>query len=58
MSLAHFRILIHEFLNKYTYIVPETTPIIILNGKSNVCMASNGKDINHISHINRRVKFL
>ena len=23
MALAHFRMLIHEFLNKYPYIVPE-----------------------------------
>ena len=55
MALSHFRMLIHEFLNKDTDIVPEEAPIIILDSKSNVCMAKNGKDTKHTRHINRKV---
>ena len=58
MSLAHFRMLIHEFLNKDPYIVPDESPLIILNSKSAVCMANNGKYANHTRHINRRVHFV
>ena len=43
--------LIHEFLNKYPYIVPEETPLIILNSKSAVYMAKNGKDTKKTRHI-------
>ena len=39
MDLSHFRMLIHEFLNKDPDIVPEEVPIIILDGKYTVCMA-------------------
>ena len=38
MALADFRMLIDEFLNKDTYIVPEEGPLIILDIKSAVCM--------------------
>ena len=55
MALSHFRILIHELLNKDPYIVPEEAPIIILDIKSDVCMAKNGKDTKHTTHISRRV---
>ena len=58
MTLAHFRMLIHELLKKDPYIVPEEAPLIILDGKSTVCMAKNGKDIKHTSYIARRVHFL
>ena len=58
MDLAHFRVLIHEFLNKDTDIVLEEAPIIILYSKSAVCVASNGKYTKHTSHISRRVYFL
>ena len=54
-SLASFRMLIHEFLNKDPDIVPEEDPIIILDSKSAVCMDKNGKDTNNISNIARRV---
>ena len=47
MDLAHFRMMIHEFLNKDSYIVPEEAPIIILNIKSAACMDINGKDTNN-----------
>ena len=44
MALAHFRMLIHELLNKYPDLVPEEAPKIILDSKSAVCTAKNGKD--------------
>ena len=56
MSLAHFRMLIHGFLNKDPEIVPEEAPQIILYRKSSICMAKNGKDTNITRHIYRRVK--
>ena len=43
--------LIHELLNKDPYIVPEESPLIILNRKSAVCMDNNGKDTKHTMHI-------
>ena len=55
MAFAHFRMLFHELLNKDTDIVPEEDPLNILDSKSAVCMANNGKDTNHTSHIARRV---
>ena len=58
MALAHFRMLIHELLNKDLYIVPEESPLIILDSKSTVFMANNGKDNNHTRHIYRRVHFV
>ena len=58
MSLAHFRMLIHELLNKYPYIVPYKAPIIILDIKYAVCMAKNGKDTKHTWQISRRVHFV
>ena len=39
-------------------IVPEEAPLIILDIKSDVCMAKNGKDTNHTRHITRRIHFL
>ena len=58
MALAHFRTLIHEFLNKGPYIVLEETPLIVLDIKSAMCMAKNGKDIKHTRHITRRMHFV
>ena len=55
MALEHFRILIHELLNKDPDIVPEEAPIIVLGSKSTMCMANNGKDTKHIRHIERRI---
>ena len=51
MDLSHFRMLVHELLNKYLYIVPEKVSIIILDSKSSVCIASNDKDTKHTRHI-------
>ena len=43
MALAHFRILINEFLNKDPYIVLEESLLIVLDRKSAMCMAKNVK---------------
>ena len=51
MALAHFRMLIHELLNKGLDIVTDAAPIIILDNKSDVCMDNNGKDTNHTTVI-------
>ena len=43
--------LIHELLNKDPYIVREEAPLIVLDNKSDMCMAKNGKDKKHTRHI-------
>ena len=58
MDLAYLRILIHEFLNMDSNIVPEAEPPIILYSKSSVCMDKNSKYTKHTSHIARRVNFV
>ena len=58
MALAHFRLLIHNFLNKDPDIVTEEAPLIILDSKSDVCMAKNGKDNKQTRHISRRMNFV
>ena len=58
MDLAYFRMLIHKLLNKDPYIVPEDAPLIILDSKSTVCMANNGKVTKHTNHIARKVHFV
>ena len=55
MYLAHFRMLIHELLNEDPDIVPEESPIIILDRKYAVCIYNNGKDNKHTRNITRRV---
>ena len=55
MALAHFRMLIHDFLNKDTDIFLEAAPLIILDGKYAVCMDDSVKNTNHTRHIYRRV---
>ena len=56
--LAHFRMLIHELLNKDPDIVLEETPIIVLDIKYTMCMAKNGKDSKHTRNIARRMHFV
>ena len=58
INLAHFRILIHEFLSKGLDIVPEEAPLIILDSKFDVCMGNNSEDIKHKRHISRTVNFV
>ena len=57
MALAHFSMLIHEFLNKDPDIIPKEAPLILLNGKSEMCMAKNFKDTKHTRHIERIMHF-
>ena len=47
MDLAHFRMLVHELLNEDSDMVPKEAPLIVLDGKSSMCMAKNGKDTKH-----------
>ena len=58
MALANFRMLIHEFINKVPDIVPEKATLIVLDSKSAMCMAMNGKYIKHTRHISRRMNFV
>ena len=58
MVLAHFRMLIHELLNKDTDIVPTEAPLIVLDSKYSMCMAKNGKYTKHTRHIARRINFV
>ena len=58
MALVHLRMLIHELLNKDSDIVPEVDSLIIMDSKSDFCIANNGKDTKHTRHIARRVKFV
>ena len=58
MDLSHFSILVHALLNKDQSIVPEEGPLNILDSKSDVCMAKNGKYTKHNRHISRRVHFV
>ena len=53
MALAHFRMLIHEFLNKDPDIVPEEAHLIVLYIKYAICMAKNVKDTKNKKHIER-----
>ena len=58
MVLANFRMLIHELLNKYPDIVPKEAPLIVLDSKSAMCMAKNGRDTKHTRHVARRMHFV
>ena len=58
MALAHFRMLIHELLNKDPDIIPEEAPSVVLDSKSAMCKVKNGKDTKHTRQIARRMHFL
>ena len=58
MDLAHFRMLINELLKKDPGIVPEEDPLIVLDSKSDMCMAKNVKDTRHTRHISRIIYFV
>ena len=58
MDFAHFRMLIHELLNKDPDIFPEEDPLIVLDSKSDMCMDKNGKGTKHTRHIARRMNFV
>ena len=58
MNLAHFRMLVAELLNEDPDMVTKEAPLIVLDRKSAMYMAKNGKDIKHTRHIARRMYFL
>ena len=58
MALAHFRMLILELLNEDPEIIPEKAPLIVLDSKSTMCMAKNGKNTKYTRHIARRMHFV
>ena len=58
MALSHFRMLLHEFLNKDPDIVPEEAPMIVLYSKYGICMDKNGKDTKQTRHISRRMNLV
>ena len=47
--------LINELLNQDPDIVPEEAPLIVLDSKSDMCMAKNGKYAKYTRHIARRI---
>ena len=49
---------IYELLNKDPYIVPEKSPLIILDSDYAMCMAKNGKDIKNTRNISRIMNFV
>ena len=51
MALAHLRMLIHELLNKDPDIVPEESPMIVLDSRYDMCMDKNGNNTKHTRHI-------
>ena len=53
MALAHFSMLVHELLNEDPDMVPEEAPLIVLDSKSDIFMAKNGKDTKHTRQIAR-----
>ena len=55
MTLAHFMMLIHELLNKDPDMILEEDPLIVLDGKSAICMDNNGKDTKHTRNIRSRL---
>ena len=58
MDLSHFRMQIHDYLKKDRDIVQEEAPLIVLDSKYTMCMAKNGKNTKHTSHISRRMHFV
>ena len=38
--------------------VPKEAPLIVLDSKSDMCMAKNGRDTKHTRHISRRMHFV
>ena len=58
MDLAHIIMLFHELLNKYPDIFPEEAPLIVLDGKSAMCMDNNNNDTKHTIHIASRIHFV
>ena len=45
-------------MNKDPYTVLEEVPLVVLDSKSVMCMAKNGKDTKHTRYVVRRINFL
>ena len=45
-------------LNEDPYMVPKEAPLIVLDSKSAMCMAKNGKDTKHTRQISGRIHFV
>ena len=58
MDLEHFRLLIHELLNKDPDIFPGEDPLIFLDSNYAMCMTKNVKDTKHTRHIARKMHFV
>ena len=58
MALENFGMLIHEFLNKDSDIVPKEASLIVFDSKYSICMAKNGKDTKQTRQNARRIHFL
>ena len=58
MALAHFRMLVAELFNEDPDMVSKEAPLIVLDSKSAMCMANNGRDKKHTRHIARRMHFV
>ena len=58
MAFAHFRMLIHELLNKDPDIVTELYPLILFESKSAICIAKNGRYTKQTRHMVRIIHFL
>ena len=53
MAISYFRMTNNEFWNKGMDVVPEQTPLFILDINSAIYMANNGGYIKHTRHIYR-----
>ena len=42
-------------INEVTDMVPKEAPLIVLDSKTDICMAKNGKDTKHTRHVARRM---
>ena len=58
MDPAHFGMLQNWLTNKDPDVVLEQSPLILLDIKSDLCMANNGKHTKHTRHIFRRTNFV
>ena len=58
MDFTNFRMLVQELLNDDPDMVPKEAPLIVLDSKSAMCMAKNGKDTKHTRQITRRMHFV
>ena len=58
MAFAYFRMLVHELLKENPDMVPKEAPLIVLDSKSAMCMAKNGRDTKHTRHIAGRMNFV